>query len=341
MKNTKLDTLLIIRGLLALSVVVWHIGIVNANTPAWLNIPGRTAVWMFFGISGYVIAYGFITKRYLLNKEDLKAFYINRFLRIYPLFLLLSVVTLLTEYILTGSSVLKPADIPAQIFMLQFNHEYILSGVFWTLGIEVQFYLVAPLLAILVIEKFYYGTVMNGCIYLLFILWVPVSFYFFGWSVDGRNLVSNLSHFFIGMLGCQMVLKGKYPRINSYLLLGAIVIIVFATNYLFRHAIRYYWSFGALLIDLAILSAILLHTNLERKIIQPSDRLLRFFIYLGVISYGVYAWHPYLTKYIPLLEHNTFFAVMATVLAAAVSYRLIEKPILKMKRQRKERAIVQ
>ena len=127
------DTLLIIRGLLAAAVVVWHIVQSNINIPAWITIPGRTAVWIFFGISGYVIAYGFLTKRYTLQIDDIKVFYQNRFLRIYPLFLLISTLTLVTAYFVSGKSPISIADIPAQLFMLQFNHEYILSGVFWTL----------------------------------------------------------------------------------------------------------------------------------------------------------------------------------------------------------------
>ena len=33
-----------------------------------------------------------------------------------------------------------------EIFMTQFNHSYQLNSVFWTLGIEMQFYLIAPLI---------------------------------------------------------------------------------------------------------------------------------------------------------------------------------------------------
>jgi len=32
--------------------------------------------------------------------------------------------------------------------MLKLNHDYVLNGVFWTLGIEMQYYLLAPLLAL-------------------------------------------------------------------------------------------------------------------------------------------------------------------------------------------------
>jgi peptidoglycan/LPS O-acetylase OafA/YrhL len=341
MKQTKFDTLLIIRGLLALSVVVWHIGTLNANTSSFVNIPGRTAVWFFFGISGYVIAYGFLTKRYLLNSADIKAFYLNRFLRIYPLFLLLSVLTLVTEYFLHHHWILGFSDIPAQLFMLQFNHVYVLSGVFWTLGIEVQFYLIAPLLASLFLQQLRSIYLVSILIYLVMIAWVPFSFYFLQGSFDGRNLLSNLSHFFIGMISCYFVLDTKKEpvRINNYVLTGIIVLIIAVTNYCFRNRIGLYWTAGSVLIDVAIFSAVLLHTNLKNLQVAPANSVVRILTVLGMISYGVYAWHPYLTEYIHGVGQNVLLAVVVTTLVAFLCYRVIEKPILSMKRKKMTTAV--
>ena len=56
-----MDLLLVTRGLMAVAVVVWHAEGYQGDFPSLLNVPGRTAVWIFFGISGYVIAYGFIS----------------------------------------------------------------------------------------------------------------------------------------------------------------------------------------------------------------------------------------------------------------------------------------
>ena len=332
MKQKKLDILLILRGLLAVSVVIWHINASNQNIPAVINIPGRTAVWFFFGISGYVIAYGFLTKRYYLNATDIKAFYVNRFLRIYPLFLLLSLLTVFTEYLLTGSRLIGFNDIPAQIFMLQFNHAYILNGVFWTLGIEAQFYLIAPLLVLLL--RLSRNIYLIG-IYLTMLAWVPFAFYFFGWSFDGRNLPAHLSHFFIGMIGCRIVTDNKQPKINKYVLAGVILAIILFTNYLYQYQVKFYWTLGTVLIDIAILSAIFLHTQLKHKIILSEHLFLRVFIFLGMISYGIYAWHPYLIKYILGLGKNIILSVIMSVLAAFLSYKLMEQPILKLKRHHK------
>jgi peptidoglycan/LPS O-acetylase OafA/YrhL len=140
-----MDLLLVIRGLAAIAVLIWHAGGHQGDFP-FINVPGRTAVWVFFGISGYVIAYGFLHGRYLLDRPGLKHFYLNRFLRIYPLFLALSLLGWLTMWIGSGSSPIEWRDLPDQFFGLQFNHTYVLNGVFWTLGLEIQFYAIAPVL---------------------------------------------------------------------------------------------------------------------------------------------------------------------------------------------------
>lgn len=84
-----MDLLLIVRGLTAIAVVFWHgFGAYHVNEiSSLINIPRRTAVWIFFGISGYVISYGFIHKKYSFSFNSLKNFYTNRLLRIYPLFI--------------------------------------------------------------------------------------------------------------------------------------------------------------------------------------------------------------------------------------------------------------
>ena len=104
-----MDLLLIVRGLAAIAVVFWHgFGAYHVNEiSSLINIPGRTAVWIFFGISGYVISYGFIHKKYSFNFSSLKNFYTNRLLRIYPLFICIS----LSNQGLLFAKVIKEASI--------------------------------------------------------------------------------------------------------------------------------------------------------------------------------------------------------------------------------------
>ncbi|MFA6051873.1 MAG: acyltransferase [Methylobacter sp.] len=329
-----MDLLLIIRGLAALSVVVWH-AVGHHNTfPPMINIPGRTAVWLFFGLSGYVIAHGFIHKRYTLSLGDLRDFYTNRFLRIYPLFLTLSALGWITELLSTGSNPLSLKDLPAQLIAFQFDQSYVLNGVFWTLGIEIQFYLLAPLIVLPILRSTDKQQLLLVCsIYIAMVYWNYYAVKQFGWSYDGRNVISNLPHFFIGMAACQIVstLKPSTWRL-SISIVSACILLSFA-NWLYNRYQEQYWSIiGILLVDLIIFLFILAHASCERDRFKTHPAYI-VFAFLGTLSYGIYAWHSYLMKCIPQMSDHVIALIAASIVMAYMSYRFIESPALKMKRR--------
>jgi peptidoglycan/LPS O-acetylase OafA/YrhL len=333
-----MDLLLVIRGLAAILVVFWHgFGAYHVNEISPLiNTPGRTAVWIFFGISGYVISYGFIHKKYVFSYESLKNFYINRFLRIYPLFFLVALFAWTIEYTLSGTNPLGPKDFPSQLLGLQFDHSYILNSVFWTLGIEVQFYLIAPLLVLIFIafsrnEGFVLGALFYlACIGLQYFLVIK-----YGWNYDGRNIVSNLPHFFIGMIGCALVYRIK-PSI--FRLLSCIVSSIFLlalSNYLYHKDPTTYWSSnGIFLIDALILLLIIAHGSIKQSICKNKAYLI--FGFLGTLSYGIYAWHPLLMRFVDNIQEQPFYIsiviLLFTIVIATISYAVIERPSLKLRR---------
>lgn len=333
-----MDLLLVIRGLAAILVVFWHgFGAYHVNEISPLiNTPGRTAVWIFFGISGYVISYGFIHKRYVFGFEGLKNYYVNRFLRIYPLFFCVALFAWAIEYTLSGSNPLGLKDFPSQLLGFQFHHNYILNGVFWTLGIEVQFYLIAPVLALIFTLLSKRFSVALGIIFYLALVglqYLLVSKY--GWNYDGRNIVSNLPHFFIGMIGCALV-YGMKPSILRLLacLLSGIFFLGFS-NYLYHKDPTTYWSFdGILLIDTLILLLIIAHGSLKKAAYKNKAYLI--FRFLGTLSYGIYAWHPLLMRLIDSIQEQPFYLsvviLLLTIVISTISYYLIEKPFLKLKR---------
>jgi peptidoglycan/LPS O-acetylase OafA/YrhL len=326
--STKLDILLVTRGILALSVIVWHVEGYKNEFISFFNIPGRTAVWIFFGISGYVMAYGFLKEKYSFSMEGLKNFYINRFLRIFPLFLLISFFSFITIYLKTGEFLLNWVNLPDQIFMMQFTHSYVLSGVFWTLGIEVQFYLIAPLLSYFLMAEMKYKQYKLIGAYLIMLAWIPASFLFFGWDLDGRNLVSNLPHFFIGMLACTLVMNKKAISIDYRVLVVLIMLIFGGSNFLYQNGSKYYWTMGNIIVDMIILLVIFLHSKLESRTINDKLGLYSFATMLGVISYGTYAWHSYLLSLSSIFIDNLLLAIAATIVVSYLSFRLFEKPIL-------------
>ena len=327
------DLLLIIRGLAAVSVVIWHTEGYKALYPAALNTSGRVAVWIFFGISGYVIAYGFVNGRYRLVPSGLAYFYRNRFLRIYPLFIALSVLAWATEWWVSGHNPIPAAEMPAQLLAAQWNQTYTLLGVFWTLGIELHYYLLAPLLALPLLMRGRLQPVIALVVYAAMVYWCEYATTHLGWSWDGRNIVSNLPHFFAGMIACRAVTGIQRPRpaLALIALAGAMALLGY-TNWLYHTHGGQFWSVrGVLLADAMIVLLVVAHANIAAPA-SAGGRLVAAFSFLGVLSYGVYAWHNYIMKYVTWTSGQMFVLIALSIGAAYASYVLIERPALARKK---------
>jgi len=161
----------LLRTLLALSVVIYH---------AWpgqsVLVGGPGAVQCFYIISGFLISYILVERR---SYFSVGAFYINRYLRLYPTYLLIAVLTLAAVLVTHRSGLLQVYhQAPwSAIGVLTFSnltllgqdwimflgvhdHHLMLTSNFhqsdvplfegqlihpsWTLGLELTFYLLAP-----------------------------------------------------------------------------------------------------------------------------------------------------------------------------------------------------
>jgi peptidoglycan/LPS O-acetylase OafA/YrhL len=128
------------RFMLAALVYVYHV--------SRLGI-GRSAVYVFFTLSGYWICTMWI-KRYQDNRNGYWIFLCSRFWRLAPVFILCSIITWLLL-------VVTPNYIPDKVnWMHQYFSNVMIvgydmlsfqpNGPAWSLDIELQFYIVAPLL---------------------------------------------------------------------------------------------------------------------------------------------------------------------------------------------------
>ncbi len=141
----------ILRLLLAALVAASHCGL----TLAGLN-PGVVAVVVFYLLAGYVMQDQLV--RYFPAAGDTPRFYRDRLLRLYPLYLFYLGLTLLLVLALDYrrgflADGLTPAALAQNLLIIPLDY-YMYTGIdratlippAWSLGAELQFYLLAPLL---------------------------------------------------------------------------------------------------------------------------------------------------------------------------------------------------
>ncbi|MBI3479831.1 MAG: acyltransferase, partial [Nitrosomonadales bacterium] len=151
-----------IRAVSILAVILFHFGI--GHLPG-----GYIGVDMFFVISGYLISKLIITE-IEAGRFSLAKFYKNRVVRLLPNLFLMIVASVAISY-----AVLRPHDFFQYAKSLQFSPVYLTNMVFarqqgyfdlsrdtkpllhtWSLSIEEQFYLLFPLLLILLYKLKYH-----------------------------------------------------------------------------------------------------------------------------------------------------------------------------------------
>ncbi len=327
----RVDFLLIVRGIAAISVIYWHLGgyiTRDEYFASFFIIPGSFAVWIFFMMSGYLIGHGLIYGRYQPTFKDIRRFWFNRLLRIYPIFITVSLIA-----ILISNPVVSIDFISKELLMMQFEHEYSLVGVFWTLGVEMQFYLLAPLIIFsyrAIFRKYSENWWILYLIALIPLITILIWRQKFSTALDLRDVIGNLSHFSVGMIVAgykNKILSSKFLKNNIVLFLIAtlIVLLIVFLNHEYKLNIK-----TIIFMDIIGIGLITLHILLEEKKLI-SNFLIKYLMILGVLSYGTYAWHGFLAINGFLLDSLVLHTIISIMLSY-ITYKFIEQPVLKFKK---------
>src|SRR5688572_8009182 len=136
-KNTRLNSVDLLRGIAVLLVICRHWNIAEPITRAgWMGVD------LFFVISGFLISGLLFSELEKGGKPDLWRFFVRRGFKIYPLFFLLVLFTWLVVNYYTPSPALRP-----YLQELLFVQNY-LGGIYphtWSLAVEEHFYLLLML----------------------------------------------------------------------------------------------------------------------------------------------------------------------------------------------------
>ena len=292
---------------------------------------------IFFFISGFLIF-----KSYR-NSGDLKKFSINRLLRIYPALLCCFVFSV---SLVLFSSYLKPHDLLskafiawalAQLSIVQiYNPEFlrgfgvgVLNGSLWTISVELQFYLLTPLLAYLTLRRQWMWAAILGAgmvANLAMNFWTGNSF--------GPTLfsVSAAPWFYMFVLGAWLTAREDWQA-----RLRAVSVPIVVGAYLGIEVLA--WLAGLTVqgnginpVSYAFLAALVFKLAHWRP--ETSNRLLGG----NDISYGVYIYHMPIVNYMVFHHWTGTPALVMTALAitfgmAALSWFIVERPALRLKRR--------
>jgi peptidoglycan/LPS O-acetylase OafA/YrhL len=321
----------------------------------WGNWPvirfGYLGVPIFFVLSGFLIG------GILLDLRDkqrpgfglgakLKTFYIRRSLRIFPVYyLFIAILALLLFMSGRSDPVANDSFFWHLTYLSNFRSFFggmdsIRQGHFWSLAVEEHFYLLAPLVVLLINHR---RLVRLLAFVILAVAAARYAIYSSGSSRDFWVL-SPMQFDLLGLGIATAIIerKGSFlgidGRILRYLGLGAAVFFVLFIRryYLGLPGIGiWYATFGPL--SLGVVTAALVLTLWQRPTSLASRCLgWRPFAYFGQISYGLYLFHPnclgWTTKYYGNYNlTNTFVGLGVTLAVAMISWHVFEKPINNLK----------
>lgn len=327
----------LIRLIAALEVAVKH-GMVH------LDVGERWSEWLGFipGVPIFFFVSGFLIFRSYKNAPDIRVFASNRFLRLFPglAVCLVACVALVVGMGYLPVSRLLSSDfwiwVAAQLTLVQFYNwealrgfgDGVINGSVWTISVEIQFYVLTPIVAWVVARRVGVLPVLIG----LFLL-ANVAFAF----VDKDATIGKLIMVtFVPWL--YMFLAGAWAGYNDERVRRLL-------------SIRWRWLFLAYAAALAISIALgipylgnyispLLFVPICALVLKAAyarpwlaHRLLR----RNDVSYGVYIYHmPVFNGLIQLgLTGDLVWLLLGlalTVLCAGLSWLLVEKPALAAKR---------
>ncbi len=345
----------LLRGLAALMVLVCHYYPLVPGTPAGLAFLW-SGVDLFFVISGFVFAPMLLGRNADLQKQEnldvtsaphIKAFFIRRFFRIYPLYLL----ALLAYYFLAPAAAEKTEFFWRHLFFLHttrsYEEAYYFNPAFWSLPAEVEYYFFLPLLALLAKRK--NGLLQIFCITFLINMMANIlkGTGENNWLILSVHLPALLPEF---LAGVYLYWKVQQARLEHKSWLGKDAVLIFLAGLaviIYAYLLRFAglgWDTIAVLnapfnFICAAGYALMIYPVLLIRDPSLPPALIRIALWAGASSYGVYLLHNLTPKILIRFGFEPtglLFVTLAACLTYAVVfvlYYLYENPLRKLGRR--------
>jgi peptidoglycan/LPS O-acetylase OafA/YrhL len=306
---------------------------------------GVFGVDLFFVLSAYLITELLLREKEQCGSLDVPGFYVRRILRIWPLYFFYIGLALIPIFNRSHAFTWHHA---AAFVLLAGNWSIIvwgwpipsIVGPLWTVSIEEQFYLAWPPI-VRQLSRSGIARAALGMLLVSNITRVAMVALHGGMNSVWCNTFGRLDPIVFGILVAVM-LRGRIPNFGLPSRLAmvscGIAPLALVANYWHIHEPqKLEWI--PTLVGFPVVAASC--TLMMVGVLGVSFQMPRFLVYLGKISYGLYVYHALGNvlsgALIPV--HNSFLqlalrpaaALAITILLAAVSYAVLEKPFLRLK----------
>jgi peptidoglycan/LPS O-acetylase OafA/YrhL len=367
-----------IRALAATWVMLFHLSALYG--PAWMGIgygdflidisPLITIGWI--GVNLFFVLSGFLLTTHLLEQYDparekqvLARYAKARFLRVFPAYWTQIAIFLIVAWTVNRAAPDWVRFLPLHLPMmhnLTLASNFAINAVYWTLPIELGFYLCLPaLIKIIVARGMEPRTLLRRTLVLLLVVMAlglayrtaafrahrPDSVLAVVWAIT--QIPGSLDQFVMGMLAAVLLrcakaedawgngVSGAQASTLLFLLgmAGTIAMMHWVhhtPDYWNGSRLPYFWyTMTAAFLAMVVLS-IALSSGLTRVLFENAP-----VVWLGTISYSIYLWHYPVSKFVALelggatMPRVQFglFAFAATVAVSAISYYAVERPFMR------------
>ncbi|QHI36903.1 hypothetical protein IMCC3317_22730 [Kordia antarctica] len=335
-----------LRGIATVIVVLCHFMLFREDAQIGFRL-FTNIIDIFFILSGFVI---FMTLTKIKSSKD---FIINRLARLYPTYWVVVTFTfcliLFHQTFSEDFAHITLSDYLANMTMFQFYIGYAdLDGPYWTLIIEMLFYIVMLIIFILKCQKYIHHIGIVASSLLAFFAYYPLPSAYetlFTNALLDIPLLQYIPLFFAGILFYNIFIKDDHKLLKyvgvAFYLVAQIMLFDYSgrAQYFMSHL-----EYGVMLTIYFGLFVLFINGKLKFIVSKPT-------VFLGKISYALYLIHQFLTIsfLIPYLEEswgiNFWIASIvialpiAIALAALITY-YVEVPVNKYVRNKYRKDII-
>jgi len=317
---------------------------------------GGVSVAFFFTLSGFLISALGMQEQTRHGRFYVKKFYFRRMLRIWPLYYLTVLLSLLFIFILlpvyfplAENRFPMPVSLLCALFFIP--NYLVVNGLtsfgaingLWSIGVEEAFYLLFPLLLLLQKKIKSYIVIFGAALAIFLLFRVSLLYSWAGFPLTIKNFLGTYSFHYM-LVGCVFAaiwIKYRGNR-NAQRRFNIIALLLgLATGVWFVKGIATPPLVTGM-VKAVLFSSIILLTA------QAGDRFWGNspLVYLGKISYGLYVFHPFVSyflrfccaRYGPVMKlvkqmPSLYFIFLLglTIVVAHFSYRFYERRFLRYK----------